>query len=991
MRVGVLGPLVVHLGDGDVSVPGQRQRDLLTTLVLRRGTPVPADVLLDLVWRNENELTPAVVHTAVARLRRLCGAATVHRREAGYLVDRSTATDADSFVDLVQGARRTARRGEPAAAIELYRTALTRWRDRRAFVGVSGHLVDPERTRLSELRVTTHLELAELLLANGAAGDVDEAAALAEAAIREEPLRERGHQVAMLAAYRGGRQAAALEVYREIRRTLREELGVQPGSAISDLHGRILRQDPALSPRESTAPGSAVGPATAVRPGGGHRRREPRRPPAPLTPIVGRESVMSGLVDAVDKGRRLITLVGPGGVGKTRLLLELGAHYRDRRPIEYGELGAVTAADVDELAETVALSLGLEVSRRGAARSLVAALADDDWLLLVDEAEVVADALGPLAMQVLEGCPRVQIVVSSRRPLDVPGEQVWPVDPLDCASPGGGDPRDAAAVRLLVRRLADRSVPVDDDGETTRLLVDVVSRVDGLPLAVELVAGQASGRSLAELVDLVGTPLDVSVEGSRRLRQRSLRRTFASSLERLDPLQQKVFRRLSVFAGSFDRQSAMAVLTFDGEDGAAVGAAVPALVRDALVQVDRRDPGRLNFRLLTVLRALALDGLPPSERHQLRARHRDWFAARWRQERGRDELFQDVRDHQEDYLQALTSALADADGEAATALALTLAEYWQLSGARLAGSKWLGAALDSDALSPTGRARLQAQRAALLQNHDPDLVMADTLSAITVLDPTQDNDSVVMAFAVRALEQWIGGDAPAAVADADRGVRIAAQCGGQFLAQALSTQALVHAVTGDRPTALAAARRAAELLPAMPWASRRLSAALNLSLALVNLGRFDDAVGVLDELAADLRQVVGPDAPSPPRFSINLGWAALGAGDLAGAGENFAHSLRRGGPVNPERESAEVVLGIGCVLSALSDPAAAAVLARARELMRRLAVPMSAELQAAVDRAEHATGGTGTAEWASESDGILVLRLRDLVDDALHRLGSGNS
>src|SRR5664279_2673520 len=174
MRVGVLGPLVVQLGDGDISVPGQRQRDLLTALLLRRGTPVPPEVLLDLVWRNENELTVAVVHTAVARLRRLCGAAAVERREAGYLVGRGTATDADAFIELVQAARRTsrrtARRGEASPARELYRRALALWRGAQPFVGVSGHLVDPDRTRLIELRVTAHLELAELLLDHGEVG-----------------------------------------------------------------------------------------------------------------------------------------------------------------------------------------------------------------------------------------------------------------------------------------------------------------------------------------------------------------------------------------------------------------------------------------------------------------------------------------------------------------------------------------------------------------------------------------------------------------------------------------------------------------------------------------------------------------------------------------------------------------------------------------------------------------------------------------------------
>ena len=172
----------------------------------------------------------------------------------------------------------------------------------------------------------------------------------------------------------------------------------------------------------------------------------------------------------------------------------------------------MTATSVGELAETVALSLGLKVSGRSAARSLVAALAEDAWLLLVDEAEVVADSLGPLAIQVLEGNPDLQMVVSSRRPLDIPGELVWPIEPLDYSTPDGADPRTTPAVRLLLRRLADRAVTVDDADSTTAMLVEVATHVDGLPLALELVAGQASGRSLADLVELVRAPLDVPAE-----------------------------------------------------------------------------------------------------------------------------------------------------------------------------------------------------------------------------------------------------------------------------------------------------------------------------------------------------------------------------------------------------------------------------------------------------------------------------------------------
>ena len=399
-------------------------------------------------------------------------------------------------------------------------------------------------------------------------------------------------------------------------------------------------------------------------------------------------------------------------------------------------------------------------------------------------------------------------------------------------------------------------------------------------------------------------------------------------------------------------------------------------------------PAAMHFRLLSVLRDLALETLPAGELDQLRSRHRRWFADRWRRERGRDELFQDVRDHQEDYLQALTSAVDDEDGEAATDLALTLAEYWQLAGARLAGTKWLGLVLHRPGmLSTAGRARLQVQRAVLLQNHDPDQVVADTTDALSVLDPAQDADDaepVVLAYAVRALERWIAGDPAAAISDADLGVRIASRWGRPFLPRALSTQALLHAVTGDRPTALTAARRAQELLPTTAWASRRLPVALNLALALVNLGQFADAVQVLEDAALDLPPANGRESAAPLRFWVNLGWATLGVGDLDRAWDSFVHSLRRSGPVSPDRESAEVLLGIGCVLSARADPSAGPVLAGARELMRRLAVPMSEELMAAVDRAR-APGDTDAGAASSLPDEILVRRLGELVAGVVRR------
>ena len=248
MRVGVLGPLVVQLGDGDRSVPGQRQRDLLTALLLPAGNPRAArGIAKPVVAQRERADDSHGPAPAVARLRRLCGSSSVERLQAGYLMGRSTGTDADTFADLVQSARRARRQGDWPAAGDLYRRALDCWRGPQPFVDVSAHLVDADRTRLIELQITAQLELAELLLDQAEVGDAQEAGALADAAIRQEPLREHAHELAMLAAYRDGRQAAALQVYRELRRMLCTELGIEPGPSIRALHTLILRQDPAVS------------------------------------------------------------------------------------------------------------------------------------------------------------------------------------------------------------------------------------------------------------------------------------------------------------------------------------------------------------------------------------------------------------------------------------------------------------------------------------------------------------------------------------------------------------------------------------------------------------------------------------------------------------------------------------------------------------------------------------------------------------------------
>ena len=521
-----------------------------------------------------------MVHTVVARLRRQFGRQLVHTHDIGYLLDPATDTDEDESYRLLEDARRLLDQRSYDEAARRFRAALDLWRTGDAYGGVSDALVTAERAGLAEQRAQVSEELISLL--------VDRLpAALAEAGDRagqlivDFPLRERPYQLAMLTAYRRGRQAEALAGYAQLRTRLGEELGVDPGAASTALHAAILRQDPALDLPETA------------------RARAPARLrasclPEPTSPLIARETELDAVTAALESGRRLITLVGPGGVGKSRLLTELGRRW-DRSRVVYTDLSGLTGVGTDDLADMLALTHQIAVNGAAAIDAIVASMADQDYLSLVDEAEWVSDAVGRIAEAVLEGCPQVRIVVTSRRPLDVPGEHVITVLPLELpvGTAGVAQTLEAPAIRLLVERLADRGLRIEPDRASAQLVTEIAAGVDGLPLGLELVAAHAGSRSLDDLVALVRSPLDVATTRRRGDRQGSLRETVRWSNDRLDPAHRRLLSRLSVFAGPFDIDAARAVA---GPFVADLDAAVAALVRDALLIVDRTGPARLRFR-----------------------------------------------------------------------------------------------------------------------------------------------------------------------------------------------------------------------------------------------------------------------------------------------------------------------------------------------------------------------------------------------------------
>ncbi|MET0863460.1 MAG: BTAD domain-containing putative transcriptional regulator, partial [Nakamurella sp.] len=678
-------------------------RDVLVVLLQRRGRPVPAELVLDLVWGEAaGGLTVAAVHTVVARLRRQLGTAAISSSGFGYLVDRGVATDEDTFTDLLVVARSCLDRDNRAGAVRSYRAAIGTWRGPEAFADCAAELVEADRSRLAELRMVATEELVAALLGQSAPDWLDEARALTEGLIAAHPLRERPYQLGMLAAYRSHRQAEALEMYQNLRRRLRDELGIEPTRTSAELNTKILRQDPMLD---------VPGPDLAIRPTVSAVRR---RPPAPVTPLFGRSAEFGRLLEALAQGRRLVTLVGPGGVGKSRLLIELGARRQEMKAVVYAEMSGLTEVGPDELAAAIAAGQDGLDPRRPPVESLVAGLADGFWLLLIDEAEWVVDPLASVLTSILANCPGVQIVLTSRIPLDIAGECLIAVEPFGVAN---NDDDIAAvlaapAVRFLAERLADRAVSVGSDSETALLLSKIARQADGLPLALELAAGRAAGQSLADIALQVELLLDIpAAHRSPGDRHRTLRDTLTWSIDRLTSDSRTVLQRLTVFAGRFTVADAEVICGAIAD----VPDIVRSLAREALVHVERTDAARLCFRLLRTVRDLVAEDFAVADLEATQARHRRWVAGL----SGADgvDVVDAVLSSFDDHIQALRTALASRDASTLTDLTVALAEYWRYTGGQVVGVRWLGRVLDSELLDQQNRARIRAHRAAVALHH----------------------------------------------------------------------------------------------------------------------------------------------------------------------------------------------------------------------------------------------------------------------------------
>ncbi|WP_405619711.1 BTAD domain-containing putative transcriptional regulator [Streptomyces sp. NBC_01508] len=721
MRFGVLGPLGVWTADGaPVRIPELKVRALLACLLTHRGRPVSADRLVDDLWGPKPPNNPpGALQTKVWQLRRALedaepgGRSLLVSRPPGYQLLAAPGTvDADRFQELLDGARAVA---DPRSRAALLADALAVWRGPAYADFADAEFARTAAARLAEQRLTAVEEQAEARLELGEHALVaDELSDLVEL----HPLRERLRAAHLRALYLAGRQDAALRGYARLRTRLAEELGVDPGPALTALHRAILAQDPALT--------AAPPPTTSAA-------RPPGNVPAPLTELIGRGEAVEDVRHLLG-AHRLVTLTGPGGVGKTQLALATAAGLGAAFPggvhlVEFAALDPAPGAprtQVDrwvEVNETVGAVIGVrddttrpEGAPLSPAARVAHALSDRPTLLILDNCEHVAAPVAELAEQLLKAAPALRVLATSQVPLGITGERLEEVPPLRRPESAEGlstaDVSRFSAVELFVARATAAAPRFVLDGTTLDAVVSICRRLDGIPLALEMAATRVRALGVAELAARLDDRFRLLAVGSRGApaRQRTLRAVIDWGWELLGDQERAVLRRLAVHADGCTLAAAEECCAGDAGDdpaGTDVLGLLARLVDSSLLVMTEGAAGTEGgprYRMLESVAAYATERLAESgELAALQHRHRAYYTALAERAEphlrghGQRRWLRRLDAENANMRSALESAVRAGDTECALRLVNALVWYWHLRGRNNEARRSLTLALSTPA------------------------------------------------------------------------------------------------------------------------------------------------------------------------------------------------------------------------------------------------------------------------------------------------------
>jgi predicted ATPase/DNA-binding SARP family transcriptional activator len=580
LRVRVLGEIDVVVGGRATAITSRSQRVVLGLLAARANTVVAADVLLDAVWAESPPPSAlSSLRTYVSRLRRIAGGA-IAGTAGGYRLDVS-----EDELDLLHFERLLAdasAAGSPASALASLDDALVLWRG--SPFGDVGDLeaIRPVTARLEERWVAAREGRAAALLAVGRAHD---AVAAAEELVAEHPLRERSWTILVDGLSATARPTEALRAYQRAVEVL-ADAGLAPTAQLRRAEAAALAED-----EDRPAPA---------------RRQLPR----PTSSFVGRAQDRERLARLL-LDRSVVTLVGPGGVGKTRLARTVAADVQHRFTwgVRLVELAAIE--DPAQVADVIAGDLGITVGPEGPQAALAEA-GDLDVLVIIDNCEHVVDAAADAVGHLTSGGKQLRVLATSREPLAIDGEQRWPVAPLPIDDADG-------APQLFLERACSVRPDFEPDASEREVIRDVVQRLDGLPLAVEMAAAALRVMSLRELAARLDSEPDLPELTRRDVheRHRTLGRLVDWSIRLLDEEARQVLFAMAVFSGSVDAEDVAAVSRHPSPFDV-----LCRLADRSLVLIDTsRDTAR--FHMLRTIRQAALAAA--HDVPDLRARHAGWL------------------------------------------------------------------------------------------------------------------------------------------------------------------------------------------------------------------------------------------------------------------------------------------------------------------------------------------------------------------------------
>ena len=882
----VLGPLQVCRDGQPVVLPGATSRRVLAALVLRAGEWVPVDRLIDELW---DERPPPSARKAlqmhVSRLRGALSAAqpgaagVLSGGAGGYRLDvRDEQVDAIRFQRMLADARATDDRVLARALLE---QALALWRggplDGLELTGALAGDVD----RLQELRLVALERRIEHDLELG----VDVVGELRKL-ITEHPWRERLHGQLMLALYRGGRQADALQAFRYARASLLNELGIEPSAELRALHQSILDQSPALD----AAPRPPVAPADG--------RPPPPRVPPPPTPTVGRTEEIRAVGELLARADvRLLTLTGPGGVGKTRLAIEVARAHRGR----FVSLASVAHADnmVAAISEALNATQGPGEPIEDA---LYRALEGDPTLVVLDNLEHLPGA-GQVVARLMERVETVSVLATSRHPLYLQAEHRFSVGALP----------EADAACLFETRARARIPDFKVAAEERRTLMGICRRLGGLPLAIELAAARVGVLDLPGLAARLDDALALLGPGPRDVpdRQRTLRATLDWSFQLLVEDERAAFVAFGAFAGGATLEAAEAV----------TGAPLPVL--EALVDKSLLTAAGGRVSLLEPVRQYVAVRVPES----VRARHFDHYLAL--AERTRDEVwvrgrasaaFQELHRERDNLRAALAWALGSAR---AVTLVGALDRYWWFAQALEEGRRWferaLAAADGQAATADVARALLGWASICPDLSHRGNELVSEALELFRQLG---DDQGIAAALLRLSGQVNLTGDQRTAFALAEQAVEHARAAGDRVLTG--FALARLGTTTGNIKHATALLEQGLEILREADAHDRIAGVMSTIAFQAMRHEAYEEARRLLDEALSHAHAADNPHLICLIRG--NQGLTALVQGRPGNACAAFAEQLRVAQAHAHDMFYSEALLGLAAVAAHAGDDTLSATL-----------------------------------------------------------------